>query len=81
MAKRAPKSQIDDYDWAHLTKLTQDSLVNVEEALTKANEFEHKANVYRFVAKNYRQYADDATNISLVVDIFYLKVLRASLGT
>ena len=64
MAKRAPKSQIDDYDWAHLTKLTQDSLVNVEEALTKANEFEHKANVYRFVAKNYRQYADDATNIS-----------------
>jgi hypothetical protein len=41
MAKRAPKSQIDDYDWAHLTKLTQDSLVNVEEALTKANEFEH----------------------------------------
>jgi hypothetical protein len=42
------------------TKLTQDSLVNVEEALTKANEFEHKANVYRFVAKNYRQYADDA---------------------
>jgi hypothetical protein len=45
MAKRAPKSQIDDYDWAHLTKLTQDSLVNVEEALSKANEFEHKANV------------------------------------
>jgi uncharacterized coiled-coil DUF342 family protein len=35
-----------------------------EEALTKANEFEQKANVYRFVAKGYRQYADDATNIS-----------------
>ena len=64
MAKRAPKDQISDYDWEHLTKLTQDSLVNVEEALTKANEFEQKANVYRFVAKGYRQYADDATNIS-----------------
>jgi uncharacterized membrane protein len=33
MAKRAPKSQIDDYDWAHLTKLTQDSLVNVAEIM------------------------------------------------
>ncbi len=64
MAKRAPKDQISDYDWEHLTKLTQDSLVNVEEALTKANEFEQKANVYSSSAKNYRLYADYYTNTS-----------------
>jgi hypothetical protein len=29
MAKRAPKDQISDYDWEHLTKLTQDSLVKL----------------------------------------------------
>ncbi|CAC9628195.1 hypothetical protein [uncultured Gammaproteobacteria bacterium] len=67
MAKRAPKDQISDYDWEHLTKLTQDSLVNVEEALTKANEFEEKANTYLSRANRYRQYADyfDSTSTML----------------
>ncbi len=67
MAKRAPKDQISDYDWEHLTKLTQDSLVNVEEALTKANEFEQKANTYLSRANRYRQYADyfDSTSTML----------------
>jgi hypothetical protein len=38
----APKSQISDYDWDHLTKLTKDSLANASEALTKVQELEQQ---------------------------------------
>ncbi|VVH56723.1 hypothetical protein BAZOLSSOX_1982, partial [uncultured Gammaproteobacteria bacterium] len=49
LAKRAPKSQISDYDWDHLTKLTKDSLANASEALTKVQELEQQT--HRLVSR------------------------------
>ncbi|CAB5499092.1 hypothetical protein THERMOT_975, partial [Bathymodiolus thermophilus thioautotrophic gill symbiont] len=64
IAKRAPKSQVNDYDWTHLTQLTQQSLTNATEASTKANESEERANLYLSRANTYRQHANSANNTS-----------------
>ncbi|CAB5497472.1 hypothetical protein AZO1586R_604, partial [Bathymodiolus azoricus thioautotrophic gill symbiont] len=49
LAKRAPKSQISDYDWDHLTKLTKDSLANASKILTKVQELEQQT--HRLVSR------------------------------
>ncbi|SMN00333.1 Rhs family protein [uncultured Candidatus Thioglobus sp.] len=58
MAKRAPKDQISDYDWGHLQNLLEASLINAEQALTKANYYEQKVAKYTRQAKWYNWAAD-----------------------
>ncbi|CAB5503079.1 hypothetical protein AZO1586R_1530, partial [Bathymodiolus azoricus thioautotrophic gill symbiont] len=49
LAKRAPKSQISDYDWDHLAKLTKDSLANASKKLIKVQELEQQ--IHRLVSR------------------------------
>jgi hypothetical protein len=43
------KSQISDYDWDHLAKLTKDSLANASKILTKVQELEQQT--HRLVSR------------------------------
>ncbi|MES9868355.1 MAG: RHS repeat-associated core domain-containing protein [Sedimenticola sp.] len=57
-AVQTPSNQIDDYDWTHLEQLLEDSLVNAEEALRRAGEYQEKADYYTKWAGIYQRIAD-----------------------